>query len=144
MANSANMQFECVKVGASQNKDGWILRLAVHPNDMSEGIALAPSGQRYLCVMVEMPETEDDLDRQEADRAITLAGIVCKERTFWEYIGTLDGFAQPTNEDQCTRALRNILSIKTRSALREDKKARHSFLNMYHEYRSILDEMAKG
>lgn len=143
MARAENIQFEGVKIGCSQNKDGWILRLAIHPNDMNEAIALANSGQRYLCVLVEMPDSESDLDRQEADRAITLAGIVCKEPDFWKYIGSIEDFATPTNEDQCTKVLRQMLGIKTRSALREDNRARQRFLHMYHEYRSIVDEMSR-
>jgi hypothetical protein len=110
---------------------------------MNEAIALANSGQRYLCVLVEMPDSESDLDRQEADRAITLAGIVCKEPDFWKYIGSIEDFATPTNEDQCTKVLRQMLGIKTRSALREDNRARQRFLHMYHEYRSIVDEMSR-
>lgn len=143
MAKPENIQFECVKVGTSQNKDGWILRLAIHPSDMNEAIALAPSGQRYMVVMVEMPESQQDLDNQEADRAITLAGIVCKEPDFWKYIGSIDDFATPTNEDQCTKALRQMLGIKTRSALRENTTARQGFMKMYHEYKEVIEAMGR-
>lgn len=137
MARPEPIHFECVKIGASQNKDGWILRLAIHPSDMNEAIALAPSGARFYCVLSEMPESLEDADRQEGERAVTLAGIVCKEHEFWRFLyerysAALEAPVQ--NEKDAVNFLRGILGIKTRADLRDNQKARETFLDIYRRY----------
>ena len=133
MAKAEPIQFECVKIGQSQNKDGWTLRLAIHPQDMNEAIALAPSGSRYMCVLVEMPESEEDADRQEAERAVLLAGIICKELEFHRFIKVKYDL-NCNDEKSAVAVLRELLNIKSRADLKSDKFARQEFMELYRRY----------
>jgi hypothetical protein len=48
------IQFEAIKVGFQQTKDGVKLAMVVHPNDLPDELALSPLGARYQCGKVPM------------------------------------------------------------------------------------------
>jgi hypothetical protein len=52
------LHFEAVKVSMSQDKNGIILRLNVHPNDCPKELHTDWVGSRYIIAMVKL--TDDD------------------------------------------------------------------------------------
>ena len=50
------VQFEGLKTGFRQNKDGYVLSLAIHPDDVPSELMKDFVGSRYMVVMVRLAE----------------------------------------------------------------------------------------
>ena len=74
------MNFEAVKVSMSQNKEGVILRLSVHPNDCPPDLHTDWVGSRYVVAMVKLND-QDEIETREQEQAIqrliSSCGILC-------------------------------------------------------------------
>jgi len=57
------MNFEAVKVSMSQDKNGIILRLNVHPNDCPKELHTDWVGTRYVVAMVKLQDDDTPDDR---------------------------------------------------------------------------------
>lgn len=130
------IQFESVKAAMKQNTSGYVLTLAIHPDDVPLELLRDFVGARYQVVMVRLNGDEEPLDReQEFDgtRAVRLAGILCKEKEFWEYLHEEEQIFN-TTEDEATEWLRNYLGVKSRSELKTNEGARGRLHKVNEEY----------
>ena len=130
------IQFESVKAAMKQNTSGYVLTLAIHPDDVPLELLRDFVGARYQVVMVRLNGDEEPLDReQEFDgtRAVRLAGILCKEKEFWEYLHEEEQIFN-TTEDEATEWLRNYLGVKSRSELKTNEAARGRLHKVNEEY----------
>ena len=79
------MNFEAVKVSMSQNKEGVILRLSVHPNDCPPDLHTDWVGSRYVVAMVKLND-QDEIETREQEQAIqrliSSCGLLCRDQTF--------------------------------------------------------------
>lgn len=120
------LNFEALKVSLRQNKDGYILTLNIHPDDIPEDLLRDFVGAHYQVVMVRLNGDNQPLDRQQeysGDRSIRIAGLICRDPTFWKYL-VEHGEILDEDEDQATEWLRNELGIKSRSELKTNPDAR--------------------
>lgn len=120
------LQFEAVKVALKQDKSGYILNLSIHPDDLPEPLMRDFVGARYMVVMVRVNETEGAMDRQEefqGERAIRMAGILCRDPEFWKYLFEDNQILEP-RETEATDWLRDYLNIPSRSDLKTNEGAR--------------------
>ena len=120
------LQFEGVKVALKQDKTGYVLTLSMHPDDIPEDLLRDFVGARYQVVMVRLAGDEEPMDRDreyEGDKAVRLAGLLCREKEFWEYLHC-DGHIFDPDEKEATEWLRNELGIKSRSELKTNPDAR--------------------
>ena len=87
------MNFEAVKVSMSQNKEGVILRLSVHPNDCPPDLHTDWVGSRYVVAMVKLND-QDEIETREQEQAIqrliSSCGLLCRDPDFQSYLG-VDG-----------------------------------------------------
>lgn len=133
------LSFEAVKVSMSQDKNGIILRLNVHPNDCPKELHTDWVGTRYIIAMVRLndDDTPDDRGYVEIQKLIASAGLLCRNDEFYEYIFDLSransmDYAWHTNvpsemESVCIEALKNICGIKSRTEFRDNETARKKF-----------------
>ena len=136
----AALSFEGVKVAFTQNRDGYILRLAIHPADVPDALLRSFVGSRYQVVMVEVNDDETPKvpeGKRKADRLVVAAGMMCREQRFWDYLDSL-GFPHPMSEDEAAAVLYDYLGIKSRKELAEDGQAREMFDGMKGEFESWL------
>lgn len=120
------LNFEALKVSLRQNKDGFILTLNIHPDDIPEDLLRDFVGAHYQVVMVRLNGDNQPLDRQQeysGDRAIRIAGLLCRDPQFWKYLVEHTEILD-NDEDQATEWLRNELGIKSRSELKTNQDAR--------------------
>lgn len=54
----ATISCECKKIAYRQTKDGVVVSLLVHPNDVPDALATAPLGTRYMAALVEIGDDE--------------------------------------------------------------------------------------
>jgi len=52
------LQFECRKVALKQDRTGFVLTLALHPDEIPEELLRDFVGSRYGCVMVRIQDDE--------------------------------------------------------------------------------------
>lgn len=115
-------QFEAVKVALKQDRTGYILTLNIHPDDLDERILRDFVGARYQVVMVRLNESESPMnrDRDIGMDPVKLAGILCKDKDFQEYLFQTGQILEP-EELSTVGWLRTTLEIESRTELRNDK-----------------------
>jgi len=92
-------QFEAKKVALKQTKDGIVMSLAIHPDELPEELMRDFVGARYMVVMVRLGDDEKPINREEYAGAqlVKLAGMLCRDPEFWEYLYN-DGYLLDQNE----------------------------------------------
>ena len=119
------LQFEAVKVALKQDKTGYILTLCLHPDEIPEELMRDFVGSRYGVAMVRINDDEQPLDREEefgGAKAVRLAGILCKERDFWEFLYD-DLQIMDRNEKEASEWLRSYLNVTSRSEIKTNPEA---------------------
>lgn len=123
------IQFEGVKAGLKQSKDGYILTLAVHPDDIPDDLVRDFVGSRYVVVMVRLDAQEQPMNRGNefpGDHAVKMAGILCRDPDFWEWLHAKEWLMEK-NEKACTEWLTFYLGIESRKELKTNQEARDLF-----------------
>lgn len=129
-------QFEAVKIAMTQDKNGHILKLAIHPNDTPEDIMRDPVGSRYLVVLVRMNEQGEPVASEQSEdgrKAVMLAGTLCSDDNFQEWLSTTGAIDEMT-EGAATMWLRKRLGITSRKELKTDREARQRLLGVRDEF----------
>lgn len=123
------IQFEAVKTGLKQSKDGYLLTLAVHPDEIQDDLMRDFVGSRYVVVMVRLGDDEKPLNREQefpGDHAVKMAGMLCRDPEFWEWL-SLKKLLEEPNEKACAEWLSDYLGIESRKELKTDEDARALF-----------------
>ncbi|MEY3104576.1 MAG: hypothetical protein RJA72_608 [Pseudomonadota bacterium] len=116
--------FEGVKVALKQDKTGYVLTLSIHPDDVPVEILRDFVGARYQVVMVRLNGDEQPMDRDNelGFDPVQLAGILCRELSFMEYL-FVENFIDVASEEAATEWLRKQLGVQSRTQLRGNKPA---------------------
>ena len=72
------INFEAIKIGLKQSKDGFVLTLAVHPDEIPDELMRDFVGSRYQVVMVRLGDDDQPLSREgefPGDHAVKMAGM---------------------------------------------------------------------
>jgi len=120
------LQFEGLKVALKQNKEGYILTLSLHPDDIPEDLLRDFVGSRYQVVMVRLNGEEQPMDREDehgGQKAVRLAGLLCRDSEFWDWLHH-DGQIFEVNEKEATDWLREATGVQSRSELKVNYEAR--------------------
>lgn len=136
------LQFEGLKVALKQNKDGYVLTLNVHPDDVPVELLRDFVGARYQVVMVRLGEDEEPLDRQDAfggEQAIRLAGLLCRDEEFWEYLHD-DLQIMDRGEKEASNWLRDAIGVISRSELKTNHEARNNLAKVKKEFEQWKSE----
>jgi hypothetical protein len=117
----------------SQDKNGIILRLNVHPNDCPKALHTDWVGTRYMIAMVRLndDDTPDDRGYVEIQKIIASAGLLCRNPEFYIFIHetykTPWVFTPPDMENECVEVLKRVCNIKSRTEFRDNETARKKF-----------------
>lgn len=132
-----SIQFEGVKVGLKQSKDGYALTLAVHPDEIPDDLVRDFVGARYMVVMVRLGDDEKPMERQSSktNKVVALAGMLCRTPTFWEFVNEYTDDVI-SSEGECVEWLKYYFEIDSRADLKTNDKARERFMNMKEKYDS--------
>lgn len=135
------INFEGVKVSLRQDKDGFKLTLAVHPDEVPEELMWSWVGARYMVAMVLLDEQDRPISKKpssgfmpERDDRVQYAVALCKEPMFHAWL--MDkGFASAPGEDRAKVAIYEHLGIISRSELRDNLEAQQGFDALVRQYR---------
>lgn len=129
-------QFEAVKIAIKQDKEGYVLTLRMHPDDVPEEILRDFVGSRYQVVMVRLNADESPMDRQqefEGERSMKLAHALCKNPGFWNFLQD-DAQIFQANESEATQWLKDYLGVASRAELKTNDSARMMLDKVYREF----------
>lgn len=131
------LQFEAVKIAMKQDKEGYVLTLRVHPDEVPDALFRDFVGARYQTVMVRLGEDDRPMDREDvlSRDLIRLAGIICRESSFADWLFIQDLIPEPS-EQNAVNWLRAELDIKSRSELKDNANARGRFIQINNEYQA--------
>jgi len=130
------LQFEGLKIALKQNKDGYVLTLNIHPDEIPVELLRDFVGARYQVVMVRLGDDEEPLDRQDAfggEQAIRLAGMLCRDPDFWEYLHD-DLQIMDQNEKEASNWLRDAIGVISRAELKTNLEARNNLQKVKKEF----------
>ena len=138
----AAVHFEAVKTSMSQSKQGTVLRLALHPNEVPPSLHTDWVGSRYMVAMVKLdeedqPEMSDQ--QRETNRLIASAGMLCRNLDFAKFLFDADTLLGVPNDEaerekRVAGALREALGVESRSEMRTNSVARERFKIMVEEF----------
>lgn len=136
------MNFEAVKVSMSQDKNGIILRLNVHPNDCPKELHTDWVGTRYVVAMVRLQDddTPDDRGYVASQRLIASAGLLCRNEDFYAFLFEAGMVAHVTDaadmETECANAIRRFCGVKSRTDFKDNEVARTKFEALRGDFKS--------
>jgi hypothetical protein len=116
-------QFEGKKVALKQTKDGHVLTLAIHPDEIPEEILRDYVGARYMVVMVRIGDNEEPVERQPVDKHMSMAAMLCRDPKFWEFLFE-QGLLLETNEEAATDWLKSYLNVESRKEIKDSEDAK--------------------
>jgi len=128
-------QFEAVKVAIKQDKTGYILTLAIHPDEIDESVMRDFVGARYQVVMVRLNGEEKPMNRdQELSRdLVRSSALLCKDLQFHKFLLETGQIFSAT-EKEVTDWLRDELQVGSRSELATNQTAAKHYNFIYGEY----------
>ena len=126
-----SIQFEGIKVGLRQSKDGYVLTMAIHPDEIPDDLMRDFVGSRYMVVMVRLGDDEKPMQRNSVNNtpAVAMAGMLCRDPKFWGFVYTHTQDSVST-ERECVEWLKCYFEIDSRADLKTNEKARDRFLKM--------------
>lgn len=136
--DNSPIQFEGVKIGLKQSKEGYVLTLSVHPDEIQDQLMRDFVGSRYVVVMVRLDDRDQPMNRNAefpGDAAVKMAGILCRDPEFWEWLHAKEWLMEK-NEAACTEWLTSYLEIESRKELKTDTEARDLFSRLKHSFDS--------
>ena len=130
------LQFEAIKLAIKQDKEGYVLTLRMHPDDIPEELLRDFVGARYQCVMVRLDSVEKPLNREQeyaGDQFVSKAGALCRDPAFWQYLHE-DLQIMNASEAEATEWLRNYLGVQSRAELKTNETARNRLNKIHQEF----------
>jgi hypothetical protein len=120
------LQFEARKVALKQDRTGFILTLALHPDEVPEEILRDFVGARYACAVVRI---QDDESPTPYNNKVVKAGMLCRDPDFQEFL-------MCDNEIDAAHLLCKRCGIESRTELHGNADAKYKFDLLIHEFES--------
>jgi hypothetical protein len=117
-------QFEAIKIALKQDKEGMVLTLRIHPDELCESVIRDFVGARYQCVMVRLGDDERPLNRDNFSEIVKLAGMLPRNPQFRQWLaeeGHIDSFE--CGEEEATTWLKMTCKIGSRRELATNQAA---------------------
>ena len=118
------LQFEARKVALKQDRTGFVLTLAIHPDECPEEILRDFVGARYGCAVVRI---QDDESATQYSNRVKKAGMLCRENPFQEFL-------KMNNESEAAIELCKRCGIDSRTELHGNEVAKQLFDDLVKEY----------
>jgi hypothetical protein len=118
------LQFEARKVALKQDRTGFVLTLAIHPDECPEEILRDFVGARYGCALVRI---QDDESATPYSNRVQKAAMLCKDSRFQDYL-------RVNNEDEAAAELCKRCGIDSRTELHGNEVAKQIFDNLVDDY----------
>lgn len=127
--------FEAVKIAMKQDKDGYVLTLRVHPDEVPEVILRDFCGSRYQVVMVRLDGEEKPMNRQQehSNDWVRMAGILSRDPAFPKWLEDI-GELMVADEKDAVDWLREHLGVASRSEIPSNPAAIQKLRTVLQEF----------
>jgi hypothetical protein len=141
---------EVVKIAMNQDKNGYFLRLALHPSDEIQALVNAPVGSRFMAAFVQVSDQGAPTSNSSPavggpssvsngrDAAVTQSSLLCREPRFQQWLFVNSMVDQPT-EAAAIAGLYKTLGITSRSQLVTNLEARERWFRMRKAFMATID-----
>jgi hypothetical protein len=137
MGKMQTVQFEAVKISMTQSSDGIVLKLGIHPDDLSDKLFADYVGSRYMVAMAKiMDDEQPEPTRDDIKRIKDSCCALCREPKFQAWLLRDQGV--DVNENNAVSYLREQLGISSRSELDTNSIARAAFIDIREEFQLWL------
>lgn len=137
-ANAIN--FECRKLHLKQSKDGFVLSVLIHPNDLPEEVIMSPLMSQYMVAMVRMAdnsEPQENKTKTEEERAVTSAAMLCENERFRNWLEA-KGVVVDNSKEETIDYVRRFCGIRSRSDLKSNAGARELFKSLKADFETAV------
>lgn len=118
------LQFEARKVAMKQDRTGFILTLAIHPDELPEALIRDFVGARYACAIVRI---QDDESPTEYNDRVKKAGMLCRDSQFQDFLNV-------NSEDEAAAEVCKRCDMKSRTELHGNELAKAHFDGLLKDY----------
>jgi hypothetical protein len=128
-AEKNTLQCEVVKIGLNQDKNGHILKVAIHPSDLPKDLILDPLGSRYMMVLARLNDQDEVIqpkEKSDGEKAIDIAGLLCRNPRFISWMFDY-GHSPERTELGAIEGVKSHCGIESRKDFRTDGEARRRF-----------------
>ena len=125
-------RFEAVQIAMTKDKNGFILKLSIHPDDAPEDLLRDPVGTRYVIVAVKLDDEDQPVvpvKMTDGQNAVKMAAMLCADQRFQGWLCQTQ-LADEMSEDAARNAVRTYCGVKSRADLRVNEMARKRFLEL--------------
>lgn len=137
----AAIHFEAVKISLKQDKSGFVLTTAIHPNDVPESLLRDWVGSRYMVAMVKLDDENQPIEPPEVKagrEAVAKAAQLCKLPRFQKWLVS-SGYAFEATEEAAADAIRESCQIDSRSDLKSNVEARARFDGLVEAFKKEVE-----
>jgi len=135
---NAAQAFECSLMGLRKDKNGWVVLISVHPNDVPSTLLDSALGTRFQTVFFEIGDDEKPVELvevKEGKRLLAEAGELCRKHGFQEFIISNDVEVEGDPEAIAADFLRRTLGIESRSEIATDREVQEKYKALVEAYR---------
>ena len=132
----------------TQSSDGIVLKLGIHPDDLSDKLFSDYVGSRYMVAMAKiMDDEQPEPTRDDIKRIKDSCCALCREPKFQAWLLRDQGV--DVNENNAVSYLREQLGIRSRSELDTNSIARAAFIDIREEFQlwlktSVTSKLLRG
>lgn len=124
------LQFEARKVALKQDRTGFMLTVAIHPDDLPEELFRDFVGARYAFAVVRI---QDDESPTEYHNRVQKAGMLCKSEQFQTFIGA-------NSENSAANKLCQLCGIESRTELHGNAQAKDKFDRLVQAWEESIND----
>ena len=141
--------FEARKISMRQNKDGFVLVMGIHPNDLPRALITSWVGSIWQVGMVQVGDDGMPVvpqEKKERNEPVTRAGLLCRTDKFQQWLAArydtpiFEDSSSSSKEEQASAILRNALGVESRAELKTDDDA----LALFNKIMSAFEETIHG
>lgn len=140
MIREISEEFEAKKIGMAQNaKEGHILKLAIHPDNIPEDVFRDPVGTVYMVVLVRLDIDSNQpvasKNKEEGNQAIKALMAMCRNTAFRNFL--LDkNIIEHENytAEELADVIKDKIGIESREALKESSAARQRLFALREDF----------
>ena len=128
------IQFEAIKLSLKQDRSGYALHLAIHPDEIPDALVRDFVGARYQVVMVRLTEHQELTPANPVVKAAMLA----KDENFQNFLMETD-ITFEKSQSAAEQAIRDICGVRSRAELNASPEARTAFTDLLSQYQEWKD-----
>lgn len=132
----AALHFEAVKIALTQDKNGLVLKLSIHPDETPKDLILDHLGTRYMVAVVKLGDDDQPVKgktKSEGDKVVAIAGLLCRNERFRGWMADMR-YSESEDTEDVAEALRKLCGVNSRADLATNETARNLFLDLRDEF----------